>query len=148
MRARIGDYLPQIILLANAVAFALLLAELLITEHTDGTQLVAPATAVAGILLCLVALAIPVRLRIVPAILLVALSVTGIIGFVQHMEGEEDEDSRAVQANSDDDDDEADERDDDDDDEEDPPPLAPLGLSGTALLGAIAALAAPSRREP
>lgn len=146
MRVRIADYLPQVVLLANAVAFGLLLAELLITEHTDGIQIVAPATAFVGIVLCLVALALPSRLRTIPAVLLVALSVSGIIGFVQHMEGEEDEGSGAIQSRSDEDDDEADERDEDGEDD-DPPPLAPLGLSGTALLGAIAALATPSRRD-
>ena len=155
MRARIATYLPQLILLANAGAFAVLLAELLILEHTDGIQRLAPATAAVGIALCLFAVFLPARLRLAPAVPLLALSVTGLIGFVQHLDEQEDGISGLFQANDDDDDDDNsgrgnsddDDRDDDDDDDEEPPPLAPLGLSGTALLSAIAALAAPVRRE-
>lgn len=157
MRARVATYLPQLILLANAGAFAVLLAELLIMGHTDGIQRIAPATAAVGMALCVVAAVLPARLRFAPAGLLVALSVTGFIGFAQHMDEREDGLSGLFQSSDDDDDDEdnsgrgnSDDRDedrDDDDDDEDIPPLAPLGLSGTALLSAVAALAAPRRED-
>lgn len=158
MRSRVSEYLPELILIANAGAFAVLLAELLIMEHTDGIQRVAPATAAIGMGLCVVAVVLPARLRLAPAILLAALSLTGIIGFAQHMDERDDGFAGLFQSNEDDDDrddnsgrgnrdDDRDRDDDDDDDDEEPPPLAPLGLSGTALLSAIAAFAGPGRGE-
>ncbi len=148
MRDRIATYLPQLILLANAGAFAVLLAELIILEHTDGIQRLAPATAAVGIALCVFAAVLPARLRVAPAAVLLALSVTGLIGFAQHLDEQEDGLGGIFQSDDDDDDDNSGRgnRDDDDDDDE-PPPLAPLGLSGTALLSAIAAMAAPRRPD-
>lgn len=155
MRQRVADFLPQIILAANAGAFAVLLAELIILEHWDGIQRVAPVTAAAGIVLCCAAIVIPARMRIVPGVLLLALSAAGLVGFTQHMD-ERDGGFGSLFSSDDDDDDNSgrgnsrdrDRDDADDDDDAEPPPLAPLGLSGTALLSAIAALsAAPTRRE-
>ncbi len=152
MRDRVATYLPQLILLANAGAFAVLLAELLIMDHTDGIQRLAPLTAALGIALCTVAIFLPARARFVPAVLLVVLSGAGLIGFIRHMDEREDGFSGLFQSSDDRDDNSgrgnSDDRDRDDDDDEEPPPLAPLGLSGTALLSAIAAFAGtPSTRR-
>lgn len=156
MRQRVADFLPQIILAANAGAFAVLLAELIILEHWDGIQRLAPVTAAAGIVLCGAAIVLPARMRIVPGVLLFALSATGLVGFTQHMDERDGGFGSLFSSDDDDDDDNSgrgnsrdrDRDDDEDDDDAEPPPLAPLGLSGTALLSAIAALsAAPARRE-
>jgi hypothetical protein len=157
MRERIATHLPQLILLANAGAFAVLLAELLITDHTDGSQLIAPVAAAIGIALCGIAAVLPPRLRLAPAAFLVVLSISGVVGFYQHMDEWDGGLSGLFQSSDDDDDDDDDrnsgrgsgdeEDEDDDDDDAETPPLAPLGISGTALLSALAAFAVPRRED-
>lgn len=155
--------LPELVLLANAGAFAVLFAELLLMEHTDGIQLVAPAATASGAALCLVAVVLPGRSKWLVAALLSGLSTTGLVGFVQHMDERGGLSLSALNEDADDDDDHSGpgRGGGDDDEDELPPPLAPLSVTGTALLGALAAAAAasgspgatassvvPGRREP
>lgn len=145
-------------LLANAGAFAVLLAELIILEHADGIQLIAPSIAAAGMVLCLAVVLLRGRLALPIAVLFVVLSFGGVFGFFRHLDEREDglsllavpvaeardqaHPGGPLAINRDNDDD----RDDDDDD--DPPPLAPLGLTGTAMLSALAAIAIrPARTD-
>ena len=147
MRQTLQRYLPQLVLLASAGAFAVLLAELIILEHTEGVQRIAPAAATVGIVLCVLAVLLRGRGAAVFAALFAVIALAGVIGVYRHLDEREGSLSLTLvpTALAHDDDDE--ERDDDDDDHEhEPPPLAPLGLSGNAMLAALAALAI--RRDP
>ncbi|HRX02478.1 MAG: hypothetical protein KDI07_09190 [Anaerolineae bacterium] len=70
--------------------FAVLLAELLITNHTDGIQLVAVAASLIGMILAVIGLVASPKFRRVVAVLFLLLSVTGIIGVIEHNEGGEE----------------------------------------------------------
>lgn len=152
----IRRYLVELVLLANTAAFGMLLAELLILEHTDGIQLVAPVSAATGLVLSLVALAVRGPARMAVAAAFVILAGSGLIGVTQHF-SERDGGisfglvSRAAAQSDRGDDDRSGQRDDDDDDNEDedddPPPLAPLALSGSAILCALASLAGVPGRD-
>jgi len=155
----IRRYLVELVLLANAGAFAVLLAELFILEHTDGFQLVAPVSAATGLVLSLVAIVVRGPARMAVAAAFVILAGSGLIGVTRHFSERDGGlsfalvSTAAAQPGSDDDDDDrsgrrgGDDDDDDDDDDEDPPPLAPLALSGSAMLGALASLAGVPARD-
>lgn len=147
---RIAGHLPELVLLANAGAFSVLLLELLLLGHTDGIQRVAPVTAASGAFLCMFAVITPRRLRVAPAVFLLLLSGAGFVGFARHLD-ERDASLFSVSTVRGDDDDDGDNSgsggDDDDDDDAEPPPLAPLGLTGTAGLSAIAAFAGSRPRQ-
>lgn len=146
----IRAHLPELVLLGTAGGFAITLAELLATDHADGTQAIAAIAAGIGLALCLIGLL--ARSRIILRTLalgLLLLSIAGPVGVFLHAGGEVEASEATVPVETvvaldDDDDDEGRERaddDDDDDDDEGIPPLAPLGLSGLGLLGAAAVLA-------
>lgn len=147
---------PRLVLVGLALGFAVLLAELLITNHTDGIQLIAPVSSAVGIALSLAALMLR-RRGVLLAVLFGLLTVTGLVGVFEHNEerfgGEASRPNTtsvrqvsarfAAQGNDEDEANEAPsfrER----GEGERTPPLAPLSLSGLALLGALATLA---RRE-
>ncbi len=150
-----------LLLLLLAGGFAVILAELVLYKHYSGIQLIGFISTIAGLLVVLWGLFAKGRTRVVLALVLLLLSVTGIIGVIQHNEGDEDGEAvtpaftaaaanlnissnapRVVQENE---------------SEEEgsgesaragetiPPPLAPLGLSGLALMGAVVLLA---KRDP
>jgi hypothetical protein len=147
-----------LVLWSVLAGFALMLAELLITEHYDGiTQLIAPLSCGVGILLVGAALLRwPGRSGI--AVLLLLLSLTGLFGAFEHFEegGEEEGEARAptgtlvmhvsneaaeeavtISASEENEAGEAE----GEEEEGNPPPLAPLSLSGLAFLGALGVLA-------
>jgi len=141
-------FLPDLVLAGAAGGFALLLAEMLLTDHTEDLQAVAVWSAVAGIVLCLIGLAIRSRrAALLVSLALVLLSLAGPVGFYLHATGEAE--ARETQALAQD----RDPRDDGDEEGEEgeggeggeegeegkgPPPLSPLSLSGLALMGALA----------
>jgi len=150
----IRRYLVELVLLANTAAFGMLLAELLILEHTDGIQLVAPVSAATGLVLSLVAIAVRGPARMAVAAAFVILAGSGLIGVTQHFSERDGGisfglvSSAAAQSDRGNDD-RSGQRDDDDDEDEDddPPPLAPLALSGSAILCALASLAGVPGRD-
>ena len=69
-----------------AGSFLGLVAELVWTEHWDGIQLVGLLASVAGLVLAAVALFAAPRMRQVLAVLFVILSISGIVGTIEHNE--------------------------------------------------------------
>jgi hypothetical protein len=109
-----------------AGGFVMVLAELLLAAHTDGVQLVGVVASGVGLLLTLAALAVGRRARYTVAVLLLVLSVTGLLGTLQHFQARaENDDARSEQR---------------DESKGVPPPLAPLSLSGLGLMAVIATL--------
>jgi len=156
-------HLTTLLLVLLAGGFAVLLAELILYKHFEGLQLVGLFSTIVGLLAALWGLVAKGGTRIALAGVMVLLVVAGLIGVVQHNESEGgDEGARpaaiaAAGAN-------ANisltapgvAQDSDDapvapgarprgDSETPPPPLAPLGLSGLALMGAVVLLA---KRDP
>lgn len=152
-RSLVRSYLPELVLVGAAGGFAGTVAELLLTDHSDGTQVIAVIAAGIGAALCLAGLL--VRSRIVLrtlAIGLLLLSISGPVGVFLHAGGEADaseaplsvENVAALDRDEDDDDDEGaggEGGEGEEDEDEGIPPLAPLSLSGLGLLGAAGVLA-------
>ena len=142
--------------------FAMLLAELVITNHTEGIQLVAVAASLGGLVLAVVGLIASPKLWPVVAALFLLLSLTGIIGVVEHIESGGEEGERAsrpalttsassaaaavslrLQGGGDYDDGPARESGAggfQPGGENVPPPLAPLSLAGLSLMGTVVLL--------
>jgi len=112
--------LYTILLLVTAGGFVMIAAELLLTNHTEGLQLVGMVASVVGVILAVAALFMSSRqARNILVILFIVLSISGLMGILQHAGARSgDEDSAA-------------------------PPLASLSLSGLALLGAVTLLGIP-----
>lgn len=165
VRTLIQQRYATLMLLLLGVGFAMLLAELWLTGHTEGIQLVAVGASVAGLLLVGMALLVNAKLRTLVALLFLVLSVSGLVGAYEHYEeGHEDEaEMRPRVANvniayrnqegAEDDEHEANEHEEtaseadeheEDGEEETPPPLAPLSLAGLSVMGMVATL---SKRE-
>lgn len=154
-------------MLMLAAGFAILLAELLLTNHTDGIQLVAVVAAVAGLIFILAGLFVRGRAATVVAVLLLLLSVTGLIGTFEHLEEGGGEGERAsvprveavgnqqVSLRLDDDEEnegaeraggEQEAREGEEGESEgNPPPLAPLSLAGLSMMGALGIVGAGKR---
>ena len=103
-----------ILLLLLLGGFVMLLAELLLTGHVDGIQLVAVIASAVGAIGVAAGIFVKGTVRHVVAILLLVLTISGLMGARQHFEATGNET---------------------------PPPLAPLSLSGLALMGAVVLLA-------
>lgn len=141
----IRAHLPELVLVGAAGGFAGTFAELLLTDHSEGTQAIPVIAAGIGAALCLIGLLVRSRIMLrTLAIGLLLLSITGPVGVFLHAGGEADASEAPLSAENvpvlDEDEDE-DEEDEDDDDDEGVPPLAPLALSGLGLLGAVGVLA-------
>ena len=136
----------RIMMLAVAGGFAFILIELLGIQHAQGTKMIGAVSAAIGAVLGLVGLSENPQLRRILSILFIVLALTGIYGFTVHSgaRGFRTQGAAAVPAS------------------EDrtvqralrsftllPPPLAPLALTGLALMGAafssIGAAAATER---
>lgn len=136
-----------VLMMLLAGGFATLLAELLITQHTDGVQLVAVVAASVGLILVLAAVFVRGRAATTVAVLLLLLSVTGLLGTVQHLTSGDEEGERATLQRF--------ETGgyqpiafalDDDGDKAAPPPLAPLSLAGLSLMGSVIVLGTPRKQ--
>jgi hypothetical protein len=139
----IRAFLPDLILAGVAGGFALLLAEMLLTEHTEGLQGVAVWAAVAGIVLSVAGLVIRSRrTALLLGLALVLLSLSGPAGIYLHATREaEARESQSLARDGDPRDEggeEGEEGEEGEGDEKGPPPLSPLSLSGLALMGALA----------
>jgi len=131
--------LPELVLLANAVAFVVVLAELLIMEHTDGLQRLAPAAAALGGAVCLLAVLVKGRPRYAFAAVLTVLALAGVWGFYLHMDARSGLTTSALSPRGEERSDGSAER--------RPAPFAPLSIAGAGLLSAIAAAAGAGVRE-
>jgi hypothetical protein len=138
--------------------FLILLTELLLTHHTDGIQLVAVVTTVLGALLCVAGLLVNGRMRLSLAVIFLLLSVTGLFGAFEHLEGDEGREAHFVGTALAAPIQEGDEANDAAKPSvgntqftrragSTPPPLAPLSLSGLSLLGAVAVMGKGSEQE-
>lgn len=145
-------YLTSVLLLMLAGGFLMLLAELLLTNHVDGIQIVAVIASAVGLAAVLVGWFAKGTLRVTMAVVLILLSVTGVIGTAQHLEegGERGEAGRpallaagenqqiAYSAQEEEGESEGPRG---EGGESAPPPLAPLSLAGLSLMGAVVLLA-------
>lgn len=147
----------QILMLLLAGGGLMVLVELLWTGHTDGLQLVGVVASAVMVVLAIAGLFVRGTLRITLAVLFVLLSITGLVGVLEHNEegGEEEADvpalvigradagmmpisyrSEALQQE----DEEGEAAEAGEGGESTPPPLAPLSLSGLALMSAVVLL--------
>ncbi len=147
------DHFITLILAFTAGGFVFILAELLLERHWGGVQLVAPISAAVGLVLVL--LAFTWRRAVPVAVLFLLLGMTGLFGTFEHFEARtEERDGLPGQASqvvvqtvstvptgT-----EGEARPPDGERRGGPPWLAPLSLSGLALLGGAATLAGKSNR--
>ena len=149
-------HLTKLLLGMLAGGFAILLAELLLTAHVDGIQLVAVVASVTGLILTVAAMFVSGRAGITVAALLLVLSVTGLVGAYEHFEERSGEEAavpayvastpanQVINLRAQDDDDRPARG--EEGPEGAPPPLAPLSLSGLSLMAAIVTVGASKPR--
>ena len=150
--------------------FAMLLAELVITNHTDGIQLIAVVASLAGLVLAGVGLIASPKLRPIVAVLFLLLSLTGIVGVIEHQDAGGEGGERAARPalttsasasgaaaavtrnlqGGDGDNDTPPNRDfrGRPGQQSAPPPLAPLSLAGLSLMGTVVLLGRRDKSEP
>lgn len=146
-----------IMYLLVAGSFLGLVAELVWTEHWDGIQLVGLAASAIGLVLALLAIFASARMRSVLAILFLVLSISGIVGAIEHNEARNEESSATVimaasvgpvvQPAPQYDGDEEGEEHEEEGEGENVPPLAPLSLAGMSIIGAVTLLADDRKRK-
>jgi len=120
---------PDLVMLWIAGGFFALALELLITRHTEEVQLVGVAAALLGGVVAVLAL-FTRGLRTLWLVGFALVALAGLVGTGVHWSEAGDEGGYAYE------DDDGYEEDEDEGEEGAPPPLAPLGLSGLAVLGA------------
>lgn len=86
VRTWVSRRLGLLVLLGTGLGFGLIVAELLLTDHTRGSQLIGVLAAVAGVVLVLVGLLPWRRLRVLVALAFVVLAGTGLWGVKEHLE--------------------------------------------------------------
>jgi len=137
---RIRQYTTQIFLISIAIGFAFLLVELALIDHIRGTQLIAVVACVLGVGLSLAGLMPRRDVRRAVTILLAALALSGVYGFIEHQQGRAEragEVAEVAPVAGDDVVGEALES-----FASNPPALAPLALSGFAIFGVLTLLSA------
>ena len=156
----LGQHRDTLLLLLLAGGFAVVLGELMLYLHWDGTQLIGFSATVVGLLAVLVGIFVKGTLRTVIGLLLVVLSLSGLIGAREHLEASSGEAMAPrpalVQQNTlagaqeiayrpgalaQEGEEEGEAGEGGESGETTPPPLAPLSLSGLALMGAVILLA-------
>ena len=170
LQAMIRRNLFNILLALLLGGFGMLLAELLMTNHVDGIQNVANVASLVGGIAIFLGFFAKGMFRHLLALLLLVLSLSGLLGAWEHQEGRigeearmpaamtaRSEEFRTISSRADVDavrtlqqaDDEEEEREDGrrEGGEGAPPPLAPLSLSGLAIMGAVILLAKPDMSE-
>ena len=173
LQAMVRRNLINILLVLLLGGFAMLLAELLITNHVDGIQNVANVASLVGGVAILLGFFAKGTFRHLLVLLLLVLSLSGLLGAWEHLESREGGEARvpaAIAARQDgyqtisngagadvertlqqegeeNESGEGGERGERNGGEGTPPPLAPLSLSGLALMGAVVLLAKPDAQE-
>jgi hypothetical protein len=135
--ARFQRQFPQLVLLMAAGGFGLTLVELLLMGHVEKTQVAGLVTAGLGVVVSLAGLLAKGAWRKVVIGLLLFLALEGIAGTIFHRIGDP---QKAPEAPLPSEKAEAPH-------EEHAPPLAPLSLSGLAMLAACAVVARPKVRS-
>lgn len=137
MRPWLRKRLPDLVVLFGLGGLSLTGVELLLMDHTEGVQLLAPLAAFLGALLAGLGMAFK-RWALALALALALLAPVGLFGFLQHLEGALEAGAPAAYRWVDEEgegwEEEAREG---GEGEGTPPPLAPLSLSGLALLAAL-----------
>ncbi len=171
LQAMVRRNLINILLVLLLGGFVMLLAELLITNHVDGIQNVANVASLVGAAAILLGFFAKGTFRHLLVLLLLVLSLSGLLGAWEHLESREGGEAQAPAAlalrpdgyqtistgagadvertlqQDDDEGEEAREGGDREGGEGAPPPLAPLSLSGLALMGAVVLLAKSDASE-
>ena len=174
LQAMVRRNLITILLVLLLGGFVMLLVELLITNHVGGIQNVANVASVVGAAAILLGFFAKGTFRHLLVLLLLVLSMSGLLGAWEHLESREGGEAQApaalavrsdgyqtisngagadVERTLQEDDEEGEEaREGGEGGEREggegaPPPLAPLSLSGLALMGAVVLLAKPDARE-
>lgn len=174
LQAMVRRNLITILLMLLLGGFVMLLAELLVTNHVDGIQNVANVASIVGAAAILLGFFAKGTFRHLLVLLLLVLSLSGLLGAWEHLESREGGEAQApaalavrsdgyqtisngagadIERTLQEDDEEGEEaREGGEGGEREggegaPPPLAPLSLSGLALMGAIVLLAKPDARE-
>lgn len=174
LQAMVRRNLFTILLVFLFGGFAMLLAELLVTNHVDGIQNVANVASLVGGVAILLGFFAKGTFRHLLVLLLLVLSLSGLLGAWEHLESREGGEAGVpatmaarqdgyqtisngagvvVERTLQEDDDEGEEareggeRGEREGGEGAPPPLAPLSLSGLALMGAVVLLAKPDAPE-
>lgn len=132
--ARLQRQFPRLVLLLLAGAFALSLAELVLTHHTEDKQLIGVGASALGILFSLLGVVVRGKWKGLAIAGLLFVTFGGVMGTVEHREEALEHQQKAAGRPA-----EAEEE-----EEHGPPPLAPLSLAGLGLMGTLAVLA---RRE-
>ena len=96
LQANIRRYLTPILLLFLAGGFLVVLGELYLYRHWEGTQLIGFAATVMGLVAVLLGLFAKRGFRLGLAIVLVVLSVSGLIGTYEHFESRSEEGGEAA----------------------------------------------------
>ena len=158
--------LVTILLLLLLGGFVMLLAELLLTDHVDGIQNVAVIASAVGAVAIAAGFFVKGTLRHLTALLLLVLSLSGLMGAWQHFEASRGDEAhtpgaalvqaqtgyqtiaagagerqRAPQQEGEEENEGGEGRESGEGGQGAPPPLAPLSLSGLALMGAVVLLA-------
>ena len=174
LQAMVRRNLITILLVLLLGGFVMLLAELLVTNHVDGIQTVANVASLVGAAAILLGFFAKGTFRHLLVLLLLVLSLSGLLGAWEHLESREGGEAQApaalavrpdgyqtisngagadVERALQEDDEEGEEareggeRGEREGGESAPPPLAPLSLSGLALMGAVVLLAKPDAPE-
>lgn len=154
----IQEHFPALVQAMVAGGFALTAAELLLMQHTDEAQFIGVAATGLGAVLAVGGIWARGRAKGFLAAAFAVLALSGVFGMVEHLEEHEEEregfkwQQRATTwlsqqgtalADEEDHEGRGDERRGErgDEGEHGPPPLAPLSVSGLAILGAVAVLA-------
>ncbi len=150
----IRERFPQLVGLMVVGGFALILAELLLMDHTEKTQKIGVLMTVVGMLGAGLGLVVGPRFRKALLGVLVLVAASGLFGTYEHLEEAQEHREKAakrqqstlVVRKADFDrsaslESEAGEHDKEEKEESGPPPLAPLGVSGLAVLGGLALMA-------
>ncbi len=142
LKSLVRRHLFTLLLLLLAGGFAVILGELVLYKHWEGTQLIGFTATIVGLVAVVAGLFAKATLRPILAILLLVLSFGGLLGVREHLESaaeeqgeaqhvpvgnqqisltQEDEEGEGAKGEA----------------ETVPPPLAPLGVSGLALMGFV-----------
>ena len=87
----LGQHRDTLLLLLLAGGFAVVLGELVLYQHWDGTQLIGFSATVVGLLAVLAGIFVKGTLRTVIGLLLVVLSLSGLVGAREHLEASSEE---------------------------------------------------------
>ena len=135
----IQERFPQVVGVMVAGGFALTVGELLLMNHTEKAQLIGVAMSGVGMVAALLGVVTPHRFRKLLLALLIVVAGSGLFGVFEHFEEAQEHREKAQKAVA-----AALARGEEPDPKakkQDPPPVAPLSVTGLAMLGGLGLLA-------